>query len=75
MVWHGSADRGLSRRQPDDGKVRPGASKYNIQSIQTYELYDDPAGGEGAYGLLQNDGTTPKASYTAFKNFVAANPK
>nr|WP_232470802.1 lipopolysaccharide biosynthesis protein [Caballeronia hypogeia] len=51
------------------------ASKYNIQAIQTYELYDDPAGGEGAYGLLKNDGVTKKASYTAFKNFVAANPK
>ncbi|WP_250519269.1 lipopolysaccharide biosynthesis protein [Caballeronia sp. NCTM1] len=51
------------------------ASKYNIQAIQTYQLYDDPAGGEGAYGLLKNDGKTQKASYTAFKNFVAANPK
>ncbi|SAL24890.1 hypothetical protein AWB71_01354 [Caballeronia peredens] len=51
------------------------ASKYNIQAIQTYELYDDPAGGEGAYGLLKNDGKTPKAAYTAFKNFVASNPK
>jgi len=50
------------------------ASKYNIQAIQTYELYDDPAGGEGAYGLLQNDGVTKKAQYTAFKNFVAAHP-
>ncbi|WP_277186764.1 lipopolysaccharide biosynthesis protein [Caballeronia sp. BR00000012568055] len=51
------------------------ASKYNIQAIQTYELYDDPAGGEGAYGLIQNDGKTVKANYTSFKNFVKANPK
>ncbi|SAL19332.1 hypothetical protein AWB73_01175 [Caballeronia turbans] len=51
------------------------ASKYNIQAIQTYELYDDPAGGEGAYGLLKNDGKTQKAAYAAFKNFVAANPR
>ncbi|WP_321794106.1 lipopolysaccharide biosynthesis protein [Caballeronia sp. J97] len=51
------------------------ASKYNIQAIQTYELYDDPNGGEGAYGLLKNDGKTQKAAYTAFKNFVASNPK
>jgi hypothetical protein len=51
------------------------ASKYNIQSIQAYQLYDDPAGGEGNYGLLKNDGKTTKAAYSAFKNFVAANPK
>ncbi len=51
------------------------ATKYNIQAIQTYELYDDPAGGEGAYGLIKNDGKTVKAAYTAFKNFVTANPK
>jgi hypothetical protein len=51
------------------------ASKYNIQSIQTYELYDDPTGGEGAYGLLQNDGVTQKAQYAAFKSFVVAHPK
>jgi len=51
------------------------ASKYNIQSIQMYELYDDPAGGEGNYGLLKNDGSTQKAAYAAFKSFVAANPR
>jgi hypothetical protein len=51
------------------------ASTYNIQSIQTYELYDDPANGEGPYGLLKNDGVTPKAAYAAFKQFVAANPR
>ncbi len=50
------------------------AAKYNIQAIQTYELYDDPAGGEGAYGLIKNDGKTIKPNYTAsFKNFVKAN--
>jgi hypothetical protein len=51
------------------------ASTYNIQSIQAYELYDDPPGGEGAYGLLKNDGVTPKAAYTTYKQFVAANPR
>lgn len=50
------------------------ASKYNIQAIQFYELYDDPAGGEGPYGLLQNDGKTQKAQYSAYKTFVAAHP-
>jgi hypothetical protein len=50
------------------------ASTYDIESIQSYELYDDPVGGEGNYGLLQNDGVTPKAAYAAFRNFVAAHP-
>jgi hypothetical protein len=50
------------------------ASKYNIQAIQFYELYDDPAGGEGPYGLLLNDGKTQKPQYSAFKNFVASHP-
>jgi hypothetical protein len=51
------------------------ASRYNIQSIQVYELYDDPPLGEGAFGLLKDDGVTPKAAYNAFKQFVAANPR
>ncbi|WP_309835440.1 lipopolysaccharide biosynthesis protein [Caballeronia sp. LZ065] len=50
------------------------ASTYDIESIQTYELYDDPVGGEGNYGLLKNDGVTPKAAYAAYKNFVATHP-
>ncbi|WP_244173397.1 hypothetical protein [Caballeronia temeraria] len=52
------------------------ASTYDIESIQSYELYDDPATlqGGGAYGLLQNDGHTQKPAYAAFKNFVAAHP-
>ncbi|BAN26142.1 glycosyl hydrolase [Caballeronia insecticola] len=51
------------------------ASKYNVQAIQAYELYDDPPGGEGAYGLLKNDGSTQKASFTAYKSFAASNPR
>lgn len=51
------------------------AAKYNIQSIQMYELYDDPAGGEGNYGVIKNDGKTLKTQYTAFKNFVSSHPK
>ncbi|SAK59113.1 hypothetical protein AWB77_01939 [Caballeronia fortuita] len=50
------------------------ASTYDIESIQSYELYDDPVGGEGAFGLLKNDGFTQKPAYTAYKNFVAAHP-
>ncbi|WP_143749171.1 glycosyl hydrolase [Caballeronia arvi] len=51
------------------------ASQYNVQAIQVYQLYDDPSGGEGSYGLLKNDGKTQKAAYTAFRSFVASNPK
>ncbi|WP_277188224.1 lipopolysaccharide biosynthesis protein [Caballeronia sp. BR00000012568055] len=47
------------------------ASKYNIQSIQAFELYDD---GEGEYGLLQGDGQTQKPAYSAYKNFVQSHP-
>ncbi|WP_244206684.1 glycoside hydrolase family protein [Caballeronia pedi] len=50
------------------------ASTYDIESIQSYELYDDPVGGEGAFGLLKNDGFTQKPAYTAYKNFVATHP-
>ena len=48
------------------------ASKYNIQSIQAFELYDSQ---EGNYGMLQSDGTTKKAAYTALKSFIASHPK
>ncbi|WP_061171562.1 hypothetical protein [Caballeronia hypogeia] len=47
------------------------ASKYNIQSIQAFELYDDS---EGDYGLIQGDGTTKKPAYWSYKNFVLGNP-
>ncbi|BCQ27178.1 lipopolysaccharide biosynthesis protein (plasmid) [Caballeronia sp. NK8] len=47
------------------------ASKYNIQSIQAFELYDDS---EGNFGLMKSDGQTPKAAYYAYKNFVASHP-
>ncbi|KDR33866.1 MULTISPECIES: hypothetical protein [Caballeronia] len=47
------------------------ASKYNIQSIQAFELYDDS---EGDYGLIQSDGLTQKAAYWAYKTFVQNHP-
>ncbi len=47
------------------------ASKYNIQSIQAFELYDDD---EGDYGLLQGDSVTQKAAYWAYKNFLQSHP-
>ena len=51
------------------------APQYGIQSLQVYQLYDDPATGEGPYGIMLNDGITPKPVYTAVKNFIAANPR
>jgi hypothetical protein len=51
------------------------APQYDIESLQSYELYDDPPGGQGPYGIVLNDGTTPKPDYAAVRNFIAANPK
>lgn len=51
------------------------APQYNIQSIQVYQLYDDPPTGEGPYGIILNDGVTKKPVYTAIKNLIAANPR
>ncbi|SAK77513.1 hypothetical protein AWB80_04645 [Caballeronia pedi] len=51
------------------------APQYNIQSLQVYELYDDPPTGQGPYGIMLNDGVTKKPTYAAVKNFVAANPR
>lgn len=48
------------------------ASKYNIQSIQQFELYDDS---EGEYGLMQADGKSLKAAFYAMKAFIKNNPK
>ena len=49
---------------------------YNIQHTCMYELYDDgKSGDEGAFGLVLNDGVTPKPTrYAAVKAFIAANP-
>ncbi|MDR5800122.1 lipopolysaccharide biosynthesis protein [Caballeronia sp. LZ001] len=48
------------------------AAKYNIQSIQAFEMYDDS---EGAYGLMTSDGKTQKPAFTAVKSFIASHPK
>ncbi len=57
------------------GRLLSIAPQYNIQSIQVYELYDDPPTGQGPYGIMLNDGVTKKPVYTALKNFIAANPR
>ncbi|WP_250500270.1 lipopolysaccharide biosynthesis protein [Caballeronia sp. GAWG1-5s-s] len=48
------------------------ASKYNIQSIQAYELYDDA---EGAYGMMRGDGHTQKPAYASYRDFVRNHPR
>ena len=49
------------------------APEYDIESLQVYELYDDPPTGEGPYGIMLNDGATQKPVYAAVKNFIATN--
>jgi hypothetical protein len=52
------------------------AAKYNIQSVQLYELYDDGAfGGDGNYGLIKSDGKTLKPQFTAVQTFIKNHPK
>jgi len=51
------------------------APKYDIESLQIYELYDDPPGGEGAYGIMQNDARTPKPAWTAVREFIWTHPR
>ncbi|MDR5758506.1 lipopolysaccharide biosynthesis protein [Caballeronia sp. LZ035] len=51
------------------------APQYDIESLQMYELYDDPPTGQGPYGVMLNDGTTQKPEYAAFKSFIAAHPQ
>lgn len=50
------------------------AATYNITHTAMYELFDDGrTGDEGAFGIVLNDGITPKPTrYAAIKTFVAA---
>lgn len=50
------------------------AATYNITHTAMYELFDDGrTGDEGAFGLVLNDGVTPKATrYAAAKSFVGS---
>ncbi|RFU47499.1 glycosyl hydrolase [Paraburkholderia sp. DHOC27] len=45
---------------------------YNLQSVMFYELIDVST--SDGYGLVQSDGVTKTEAYSAFKNYVAANP-
>ncbi|WP_250510937.1 lipopolysaccharide biosynthesis protein [Caballeronia sp. GACF4] len=57
------------------GGLRAIAVRYDIESLQIYQLYDDPPGGEGPYGVILDDGQTPKPAYAAVKQFIATNPR
>jgi Glycosyl hydrolase catalytic core len=49
------------------------ANDFDIQSVAMYELYDDHAA-EGNYGLIGENGKTPKGRYDAVKSFIESNP-
>ena len=51
------------------------APKHDIESLQVFELYDDPPTGQGPYGIILNDGVTLRPDYAAVKNFIAAKSK
>jgi hypothetical protein len=51
------------------------AQKYDIQSVELYELYDDQDnGGDGNYGVITNNGTTRKGRYDQVREFIRAHP-
>jgi hypothetical protein len=51
------------------------ASRYDVQNVTLYELYDDQRyGGDGNYGVIQDDGATRKSRFDAVRNFIRANP-
>jgi len=47
-------------------------SKYNLQCIMLYELFDMPS--DSGYGLIASDGSTQKPAYSAVQSFIAKNP-
>lgn len=50
------------------------AKTYGIQSVVLYELYDDLRyGGDGNYGLINDDGKTRKPLFETVRNFIAKN--
>ncbi|WP_062643692.1 glycosyl hydrolase [Caballeronia arationis] len=69
--WSGSADQGAAAANYVTTALteyRSIKDKYNLQSVMMYCVIDPN------YGLILGDGVTKTPAYTAFKNFVAANP-
>jgi hypothetical protein len=51
------------------------ARRYGVQNVTLYELYDDQKyGGDGNYGVIQDDGRTRKQRFDAVSNFIRSNP-
>ncbi|SAL02681.1 glycosyl hydrolase [Caballeronia ptereochthonis] len=51
------------------------AKTYDIQNVTLYELYDDERyGGDGNYGVIQDDGKTRKARFETVRDFIKAHP-
>jgi hypothetical protein len=51
------------------------ARQYNVQNVTMYELYDDQRyGGDGNYGVIQDDGRTRKDRFNMVRDFIKANP-
>lgn len=51
------------------------AKTYDIQNVTLYELYDDQRfGGDGNYGVIQDDGKTRKSRFDVVRDFIKANP-
>jgi hypothetical protein len=51
------------------------ASAYDIQNVDLYSLYDDSAnGGDGDYGLIENNAVTKKERYVTIAHFIATHP-
>ncbi|SPB18016.1 hypothetical protein NOV72_05215 [Caballeronia novacaledonica] len=69
--WHGPSDTAdqqaayVTKALTEYKSVK---DKYNLQSVMMYAVIDD------SFGLVKGDGVTKTSAYTAYKNFVKANP-
>jgi Glycosyl hydrolase catalytic core len=51
------------------------AKTYDIQNVDLYSLYDDQVnGGDGNYGVFENDAVTRKSRHDLIKNFISTHP-
>lgn len=51
------------------------ARAYDIQNVDLYSLYDDRVnGGDGDYGVIENNAVKKKRRYEVIKHFIATHP-
>ena len=51
------------------------AKTYDIQNVDLYSLYDDRAnGGDGDYGVVENNAATKKGRYEVIQHFIVTHP-